>query len=141
MTRSIHLHNGDTISASRGLTFNGQGPATMTFLDAFSDTIYVAGHNATLIIGPFSQNDTVVDQGRGLHLVMDSAAFITVKGFQNDPTGHIDLYHSGLNSAADLAAHTFSDRAGGTIITIPHGLALSLPGDAHLRPGQVTWHS
>jgi hypothetical protein len=140
MSRSIHLRSGDTIAASRALTYDLRGQS-ITFLNANQDTITATGRCPSLTLGPYSQNDTIIDHARGMHLTMDSSAFITIKGFQNDPTGHIDLYNSGLSSAAELKAHTFSDGQGGTIVTIQHGLSLTLQGDAALRPGQITWHS
>jgi hypothetical protein len=140
MSKAIHPHNGDTIDASRGVNYSITRGASITFMDAFNDNITVTGSGAKVKLGAFSQNNNIVDHGRGMQLTLDTTAFTTICGFQNDPTGHIDLYHSGINSAAELAAHTFVSQ-NSTIITIPHGLVLTLVGDTNLRPGQITWHS
>jgi hypothetical protein len=145
------MHTGDTINARASVLYQATNATGITFIGA-SDTTFAA-QDYVILSG---QNDqitfnnthwtTIDDTGQGTRMALDGSTTITIKDFQYDLTGKIDLYHTGYASAADMMAHEVVDFSNGpmTTFTSPfrHGEPiLTLIGDVHVMPDQVIFHS
>jgi hypothetical protein len=147
------MNNGDTIYARASVLYQATSARGIHFIGTNGDDPYATTAAAQDNVFLYGQHDQITfknahwtnvdDLGSGLRMALDGCSTITLRDFQNDPAGRIDLYNSGYKSCADMLAHEVVT-ATGTLFTsasLRGDPILNIEGDTHLRPGQVVFHS
>jgi hypothetical protein len=131
------IHNLFTLDQS--LTLNG-GSHTMAFLYGNAETVGLnttTGDTMTVmgrgdaISSLFDSSLTVNDLGQGTRLTLCEDTNMTVKDFQFDKTGIVEVMRQ--YTAPTLA----SDKHGGTMLTLATGGKIDFANDAHLTMAQI----
>jgi hypothetical protein len=155
--KQMLMQTGDTIYAQPSMLYAGVNAHNISFIGnnygpngtmfTSQDDIFMYGRNDSITLTAAHWTN-IHDLGTGLHVVLNGCASVTIRDFERDPGGRIDLYNSGYQSRADMLAHkvvyTAPDSGGysGTMFTTLHGdPVLNIIGDTNVRASQVVFHS
>lgn len=138
MTKPAIINHDDIVDTAN-MAYLIQGHAhTIGFIHASDSDITDQVNNTTLYLRE-TLSATITDQARGMHINIDPFSLMTtVRGFQNDPRGEIDLTTKSFTSKAAIAAALTVIPGFGTVLGAQfHGpVVMSFQGDYDVKLSQ-----
>lgn len=139
MTKPALIDHNEVVDvANTSYIIQGHSVHRISFMHASGDFITNQSNNDTLSLRE-TISATITDQGRGMHINLDSFSLLTtVQGFQNDPHGMIELTTSTFSNMAAIANALQVIPGFGTILNAQfHGPAvMSFQGDYDVKLSQ-----
>lgn len=138
MTKPAIINHNETVDVAN-IAYLIQGHAhRITFLHAYDDDITNQADNARLYIRE-TNSATITDQARGTHINVDPFSLMTtVRGFQNDPHGVIELTTKTFTDMTAIANALTVIPGFGTVLGAQfHGpVVMSFQGDYDVKLSQ-----
>lgn len=139
MTKPALINHDDIVDiANTSYIIQGHRVHTIGFIHGSNDDITNQADNDTLFLRQ-TVSATITDQAHGMHINVDPfSVLLTVRGFQNDPRGMIELTTGSFTSKAAIAQALTVVPGFGTVLESQfHGPAvMSFQGDYDVKLSQ-----